>query len=85
MLEHMYGYSEAEVEHVGPVDAAAMYYNRRRIIDAPCLLPVSYHSRSSPDRRVGGWLLTGKAAFFHPTAKPPELPLDDKVRKYLNR
>ncbi len=53
MLKHLcilkYGYSEAEVDEVGPVGAAAIHYSRHGIFDALCLLPVSYRRQSTPD------------------------------------
>ncbi|KAI0760458.1 hypothetical protein C8Q74DRAFT_1372320 [Fomes fomentarius] len=88
MLKHLcllkYGATEAEVDDLGPVDFASLYYAERNFLDAPWLVPISYRSKTNPKVIESGWLIPGKAAFFRPGAEPPQLPYDAETRAYLD-
>ncbi len=43
-----YGATEAEVDDLGPVDFATLYYAERNFLDAPWLFPTSYRSTNDP-------------------------------------
>ncbi len=88
MLKHLcllkYGATEAEVDDLGPVDFASLYYAERNFLDAPWLVPITYRSKTDPKVIESGWLIPGKAAFFRPGAEPPQLPYDAETRAYLD-
>ncbi|KAI0716874.1 hypothetical protein C8Q76DRAFT_795114 [Earliella scabrosa] len=89
MVRHLcllqYGASEALLNNCGPLDYATLYFEKHKAMDAPYLIPMTFHHRDDPNKTLDLWLLPGKAAFFSHGVTPPKLPLDEETKAYLDQ
>ena len=88
MVKHLcilhYGATQADIDHFGAIDFATYYYEQLKALEAPYLIPMTFHDRLDPSRELKLWLLPGKVAFVKPGRALPNLPLDKETRAYLN-
>ncbi|KAI0716857.1 hypothetical protein C8Q76DRAFT_783731 [Earliella scabrosa] len=88
MVKHLcllhYGATQAEIDHFGAIDFATYYYEQFKALEAPYLIPMTFHDRLDPSRELKLWLLPGKVAFVKPGRALPNLPLDKETKAYLN-
>ena len=87
MVKHLcllaYGATQADIDHFGALDFAALYYSERDVIESPSLIPVTYYNHSNTIE--DGWLLPGRAAFHNPRVSPPKLEYDKATKAYLDQ
>ena len=88
MVRHLcllqYGATEAQLDSRGVITYSVLYFEKRKAIDAPYFIPLTFHDRDDPNDTKDLWLLPGKAAFFSPGVTPPNLPLDKETKAYLD-
>ena len=87
MMKHLcllaYGATQAELDELGPIDYATIYWSERHPIESPCIIPITTLNRSS-NLVEEMWILIGKAAYLNRGASPPKLSYDKETREYLN-
>ncbi|KAI0716836.1 hypothetical protein C8Q76DRAFT_795080 [Earliella scabrosa] len=88
MVKHLcllqYGATQADIDHFGALDFAAYHYEQLKPLEAPYLIPMTFHDRLDPSREIKLWLLPGKVAFVKRGRALPNLPLDGETKAYLN-
>ena len=89
MVKHLcllhYGATQADIDHFGALDFAAYHYEQHRAFEAPYLIPMTFHPRSTdPNQTLEMWLLPGKVAFYRAGTPRPKLPFDDEALAYLD-
>ena len=89
MVRHLcllqYGATEALLNNCGALTYAALYFEKHKAMDAPYLVPMTFHHRDDPNKTLDLWLLPGRAAFFSHGVTPPKLPLDEETKAYLDQ
>ena len=89
MVRHLcllqYGATEALLNNCGALDYATLYFEKHKAMDAPYLVPMTFHHRDDPNKTLDLWLLPGRAAFFSHGVTPPKLPLDEETKAYLDQ